>query len=60
MRLLQSHFVLLVIFSLCVSAVFAALMREESLEQIKLGARMFAGLVGAAVVIGWLMYPFPL
>ena len=32
--MLQSHFVLLVIFSLCVSIVFAALMREEMREQI--------------------------
>jgi hypothetical protein len=49
-----------VIFSLCVSVVFAALMREQTREQIALAARMFAGLVGAAVVIGWAMYPFPL
>ena len=57
--MLQSHFVLLVIFSLCVSTVFAALMREEMREQITLAAKMFAGLVAAAIVIGWLMYPFP-
>jgi len=58
--MLQSHFVLLVIFSLCVSIVFAALMREEMREQIMLAAKMFAGLVAAAIVIGWLMYPFPI
>ena len=58
--MLQSHFVLLVIFSLCVSLVFAALMREEMREQITLAAKMFAGLVAAAIVIGWLMYPFPI
>ena len=58
--MLQSHFVLLVIFSLCVSIVFAALMREELREQIMLAAKMFAGLVAAAIVIGWLMYPFPI
>jgi hypothetical protein len=58
--MLQSHFVLLVIFSLCVSVVFAALMREETPAQAALAARMFAGLVGAAIIIGWLMYPFPI
>ena len=57
--MLQSHFVLLLIFAACVSAVFAALMREDMREQITLGARMFAGLVAAAVLIGWLMYPLP-
>ena len=60
MRIFQSHFVLLLMFSLCVSVVFAALMREETREQITLAAEMFAGLVAAAFVIGWLMYPFPI
>ena len=58
--MLNSHFLLLVIFSACVSAVFAALLREDAVSQFKLAARMFAGLLGAAVIIGWLMYPFPL
>ena len=58
--MLQSHFVLLLIFAFCVSIVFAALMREETKEQVRLAAKMFAGLVGAAIVIGWLMYPFPI
>ena len=58
--MLQSHFLLLLIFSACVSVVFAALMREDTTSQVKLAARMFAGLIGAAVIIGWLMYPFPL
>lgn len=58
--MLQSHFVLLVIFSLCVSVVFAALMREETRDQAVLAAKMFGGLVAAAIVIGWLMYPFPI
>jgi len=57
---LQSHFLLLLIFSACVSMVFAALMREDTTSQLKLAARMFAGLIGAAVIIGWLMFPFPL
>jgi len=58
--MLKSHFVLLVIFSLCVSIVFAALSRDDLREQAQLAAKMFAGLVVAAIVIGWLMYPFPI
>jgi hypothetical protein len=58
--MLNSHFVLLIIFSLCVSIVFAALMREEMREQVTLAAKMFAGLLAAAIIIGWLMYPFPI
>jgi hypothetical protein len=58
--MLKSHLVLLVIFSLCVSAVFAALMRDDPRGQLILGAKMFGGFLAAAVAIGWLMYPFPL
>lgn len=58
--MLQSHFVLLVIFSACVSTVFAALMREQTSDQVTLAAKMFAGLVAAAVLIAWFMRPFPI
>ena len=60
MVVMQSHFVLMLIFSVCVSAVFAGLMREEAAEQVKLGARMFGGMIVAAVVLGWLMFPVPI
>ena len=56
---MQSHFVLMVIFSLCLSAVFAGLLREEPQEQLVLGAKMFGGMIAAALVLGWLMYPLP-
>ena len=58
--MVQSHIVLLVSFAVCVSAVFAALMREQVREQVVLAAKMFAGFLVAAIVIGWLMYPFPI
>ena len=57
---MTSHFLLMLLFSGCVSAVFAALMRDDPAEQLRLGARMFAGFVGAALLLSWLMYPFPL
>lgn len=57
---MKSHFLLLVLFSLLVSIVFAALLRDAADEQLKLGAMMMAGLVAAAVLLGWMMYPFPL
>jgi hypothetical protein len=55
----NSHLLLLILFALPVSAVFAALAREEPREQLRTGAMMFGGFVAAAVVLGWLMYPFP-
>jgi hypothetical protein len=57
---MQSHFVLMLIFSLCVSAVFAGLLREDARAQFVLGAKMFGGMIAAAVALGWLMLPFPL
>jgi hypothetical protein len=58
--MLQSHFVLLVIFSVCVSVVFAALMGDDMRGGAMVAGKMFAGLLGAAMIIGWLMYPFPI
>jgi hypothetical protein len=55
-----SHFLLLLLFAALVSAVFAALSREEPREQLRSGAVMFCGFVGTALVLGWLMFPFPL
>ena len=57
---MTSHVALLVLFAVLVSAVFAALSRDDPRDQLRAGAAMFAGFVGAAVVLGWLMYPFPL
>ena len=57
---MHSHFVLMLIFSLSVSAVFAGLLREHAREQIVIGAKMFGGMVAAALVLGWLMLPFPI
>ena len=56
---MQSHFVLMAIFSLCVSAVFAGLLREDTHAQLVIGAKMFGGMLVAAIVLGWLMLPFP-
>jgi prepilin signal peptidase PulO-like enzyme (type II secretory pathway) len=55
-----SHFLLLVLFALLASVVFAVLMKDEIREQVRFGGLLFAGFVASALVLGWLMYPFPL
>jgi hypothetical protein len=55
-----SHFGLIVLFSFSVSLVFGVLLRDEPREQIRTGVMMFGGFIGTALVLGWLMYPFPL
>ena len=57
---MTSHFLLMVLFSACVSVVFATLMRNDPAEQARLGATLFAAFILAGVLLGWLMYPFPL
>ena len=57
---MSSHLLLLVIFALLVSAVFAALSKDDPRDQLKTGAMMFGGFIAAAVALGWLMFPLPL
>ena len=57
---MTSHFALLAVFAFFVSVVFAVLLRDEPRAQIRTGALMFGGFLGAALALGWLMYPLPL
>ena len=57
---MQSHFLLLVLFAFFVSLVFAILSKEDGKERLRFGALLFAAFIAAAIVLGWLMYPFPL
>ena len=57
---MTTHLGLMVIFSLFVSVVFAALTRDDPKEQIMFGARLLGGFIGAGILIGWLLYPLPL
>jgi heme/copper-type cytochrome/quinol oxidase subunit 4 len=54
-----SHFLLMVLYALLVSLVFAMLLKDDRREQIRTGAMMFGGFVAAALALSWLMYPFP-
>jgi hypothetical protein len=51
-----SHLGLMVVFAACVAAVFGTLMREDSRDQVRLGVRIFGGLVLGAYALGWIMY----
>jgi prepilin signal peptidase PulO-like enzyme (type II secretory pathway) len=57
---MQSHLLLLVIFAFFVALVFAVIAKEDPREQLRFGGYLFAAFVGAALVLGWLMYPLPL
>ena len=57
--LLASHFLALVLFSVLTSSVFATLLRDDLRSRLRFGVMAFAAFVLSAVVVGWLMYPFP-
>jgi hypothetical protein len=57
---MRSHLLLLAIFAFFVSLVFAVIAKDEAGEQVRFGGVMFAGFIASALVLGWLMYPFPL
>ena len=56
---MSSHLAAMVVFALFVSVVFAALMRDAPADQLRLGLRLFGGLVGGGILVGWLLYPLP-
>jgi len=57
---MRSHFALLVTFAFFVSLVFALLGRDSPREQVRFGGLLMAGFLAAGIVLGWLMYAFPL
>ena len=57
---MRSHLLLLVLFAFFVSLVFAVIAKDEARDQLRFGGLMFGGFLASAVVLGWLMFPFPL
>jgi hypothetical protein len=57
---MRSHVLLLALFAFFVSLVFALLSKDDPREQIRFGGLLFGGFMLAGLVLGWLMYPFPL
>jgi hypothetical protein len=56
----QSHLLLMAIFAFFVSLVFAVIAKDNLRDQLRFGGLMFGGFLASAIVLGWLMYPFPL
>jgi hypothetical protein len=55
----NSHLVLMMLFSIFVSVVFSALMRDDPAEQVLFAGKLFAGFVAAGILAGWILYPLP-
>jgi hypothetical protein len=48
------------LFAFFVSLVFSVIAKDDAREQMRYGGLMFAGFLISAIVLGWLLYPFPL
>jgi hypothetical protein len=57
--MIASHLVALLVFSALVAVVFALLQRQGKRERIRFGLMAFGAFVLSALIVGWLMFPFP-
>lgn len=53
------HFPAMVLFAFLVSVVFAILGKDVLRERILYGIKCFVLFIGIAILLGWIMYPFP-
>lgn len=54
-----SHFPAMVLYAFLVSVVFGVIAKNTTRERLLYGLKSFALFIGIALLIGWLMYPFP-
>ncbi|HEY7411225.1 MAG TPA: hypothetical protein VII13_10810 [Vicinamibacteria bacterium] len=59
MAVFESHLVNLIVFSALVSAIFALLLRDDRKSRVRFALKAFGAFVLSALLVGWLMFPFP-
>jgi len=55
-----SHLLLMSLFAACVAIVGGVLMHDTLRQQARTAAEIFGGLMASALVLGWILYVFPL
>jgi len=55
----QSHLLHMLIYASIVAIFFAVLLRSTRRERIRLGGTLWLSMVGGALALAYLMYPFP-
>ena len=56
---MQSHFLHMLLYSTLVATFFAVLFRQERRERLRLGLLLWLAMVGGALALAFVMYPFP-
>jgi cytochrome bd-type quinol oxidase subunit 2 len=57
--MIASHLLSLIVFSVLASIVFATLLREDRRSRVRFALMTCGAFFLSAIVVGWLMYPFP-
>jgi hypothetical protein len=55
----RSHFVHMLLYSTLVSTFLAVLVRHDTRSRIRLGLTLWLAMVGGALALAYLMFPFP-
>ena len=56
---MRSHLFNLLVYSTVVSVYFGILVRRRPSDQFRLALIIWAAMVGGALILAYLMYPFP-
>ena len=56
---MKNHFLHMLLYSTMVSTFFALLVRQTRRDRLRFGAALWLAMVGGALVLAYLMYPFP-
>ena len=56
---MRSHLFHLLLYSVIVSTFLAVLVRHDLRSRLRLGLTLWLAMVGGALALAWLMYPFP-
>ena len=55
----MTHFLVMVLFALFVSALFSVVARDTRRERILYGLKVFGEFVGIGIVLAWILYFLP-
>ena len=56
---MKSHLFHMLLYAMIVATFLAVLARRETRNRIRLGLTLWAAMVGGALTLAYLMYPFP-
>lgn len=56
---MHSHFFHMLVYSMIVAVFLAVLARRDTRSRVRLGLTLWAAMVGGALTLAYLMYPFP-